>query len=54
MNRIAIAIATTLASAGPALAHPGAHIHPHEVNPLPVLLGLAVTALAALAMWRAR
>jgi hypothetical protein len=55
MTRITTALATTLATAAaPALAHPGAHVHPHAESALPVLLGLAVIAIAALAMWRAR
>ena len=54
MIRIATALVTTLATAAPALAHPGVHVHPHAESALPVLLGLAMIALAALAMWRAR
>jgi hypothetical protein len=40
-----LALATT---AGPLLAHEGAHMHPHADDPLwvPVALGLAVIALA--------
>jgi uncharacterized RmlC-like cupin family protein len=53
MTRITTGLATTLATAVPALAHPGAHVHPHAESALPVLLGLAVIAFAALALWRA-
>ena len=54
MTRFITALATTLATTAPALAHPGAHVHPHGESALPVLLGLAVIAFAALARWRAR
>ncbi|MEE4189406.1 MAG: hypothetical protein V2I76_13280 [Roseobacter sp.] len=40
--------------ATPALAHPGAHIHPHAETSLPVLAGLAIIAVAAVVMWRSR
>ena len=39
MIRIATALAITLATAAPALAHPGVHVHPHAESALPVLLG---------------
>lgn len=41
-------------AASPVFAHPGAHVHPHAESAVPVLLGLAVIAVAAVLLWRAR
>tara|TARA_R100000935_G_scaffold48991_1_gene74011 strand:- start:944 stop:1129 length:186 start_codon:yes stop_codon:yes gene_type:complete len=40
--------------AGPALAHPGAHIAPHGAEWMPVFMGLAVIATAAIVALRGR
>lgn len=52
MKNLLLALATFAAS--PALAHPGAHVHPHAESAVPVLLGIAVIAVAAVLLWRAR
>jgi hypothetical protein len=41
-------------AAGPALAHPGAHLHPHAVEGWVIGLGLLACGFAAGAMIRAR
>ncbi|WP_168222946.1 hypothetical protein [Oceanicola sp. D3] len=41
---------TLLATASPALAHSGAHLHPHEANSaLPLMAALAVIVAAGFA-----
>ena len=49
-------LAALLATATPALAHSGAHLHPHEANSaLPLLAGIGVIAGAVvLALLRRR
>lgn len=47
-----IALAVLLPLAGPALAHPGAHLHPHGSEPWVVFMGLALIVGAALVVWR--
>ncbi|MBY6048218.1 hypothetical protein KUV47_01545 [Vannielia litorea] len=43
-------IAALLATATPALAHSGAHLHPHEANSaLPLMAALAVIVAAGFA-----
>lgn len=54
MNRTALSLVIAVGSASPALAHPGAHIHPHGESLLPVLAGLAIIALAAIVAMRMR
>ena len=54
MNRIALTL-TALTAAAPALAHDGAHLHPHEAAGwLPLVLALAATGAAAYAYARSR
>ncbi|WP_299742824.1 LPXTG cell wall anchor domain-containing protein [uncultured Tateyamaria sp.] len=47
-----VTLAALLPIAAPALAHPGAHAHPHGSEPWIVVMGLALIAGAALAVWR--
>ncbi len=53
MKRTLLTFAATL-TALPALAHSGAHMHPHADSAVPVLLGLVVIAAGAAILWRAR
>ncbi|NKW91190.1 hypothetical protein HGD87_01475 [Rhodobacteraceae bacterium R_SAG9] len=52
MQRFAIAALATTATT-PALAHSGAHLHPHAGDPvwLPILVGTAVVGALALLVW---
>ncbi|MBY5931775.1 LPXTG cell wall anchor domain-containing protein [Tateyamaria omphalii] len=52
MKTSRFALAPLLAMATPALAHPGAHAHPHGSEPWIVAMGLALIAVAAVIMWR--
>ncbi|MEX0366482.1 MAG: peptidase M23 [Ruegeria sp.] len=45
------ALAALLVTAAPALAHTGAHAHPHGSEPWIVAMGLALIAAAALVVW---
>ncbi|MFY0635092.1 MAG: hypothetical protein JXQ91_14860 [Vannielia sp.] len=50
MRYIVAPLATALTTAGPALAHSGAHLHPHEANSaLPLMAALAVIVAAGFA-----
>jgi hypothetical protein len=53
MKKLLSTLAAALIAA-PALAHPGAHVHPHGDVAVPVLAGLALVAAAAYLWWRAR
>ncbi|WP_412552463.1 hypothetical protein [Shimia sp. MIT1388] len=52
MQRFAIAALATTATT-PALAHSGAHLHPHAGDPLwlPILVGTVVVGALALLVW---
>jgi len=52
MQRFAIAAAATTAVT-PALAHSGAHLHPHAGDPvwLPIFVGTVVVGALALLAW---
>ncbi len=54
MNRIAIAAAAICATAAPAFAHDGAHLHPHGLEAGWGLLAaaLALAALGGDSLWR--
>jgi hypothetical protein len=54
MNRIIVAAAAMCATAAPALAHDGAHLHPHGLEAGWALLAaaLAFAALSGFAWWR--
>ncbi|WP_299655310.1 LPXTG cell wall anchor domain-containing protein [uncultured Tateyamaria sp.] len=47
-----ITLATLPLMAAPALAHSGAHAHPHGSEPWIVVMGLALIVVAALVAWR--
>ncbi|MGR3793865.1 hypothetical protein [Vannielia sp. SX4] len=50
MKYIAALLATAVIASGPALAHSGAHLHPHEANSaLPLMAALAVIVAAGFA-----
>ncbi len=54
MNRIIAAAAAMCATAAPALAHDGAHLHPHGLEAGWGLLAaaLALAALGGFSVWR--
>ena len=46
------ALTALMAMTAPALAHSGAHAHPHGSEPWIVAMGVALIAVAALVAWR--
>ncbi|AHD03352.1 hypothetical protein METH_21245 (plasmid) [Leisingera methylohalidivorans DSM 14336] len=49
---IPVTVAVSALAAGPALAHGGAHVHPHEVGLWLVFAVLAALAAGAVLAWR--
>lgn len=52
MQLLAVTVAVTALSAGPALAHGGAHVHPHGAGLWLDLAVLAALAAGAVLAWR--
>ena len=52
MQRFAVAATATL-TAAPALAHSGAHLHPHANDPvwMPLIVGSVVVGVLGLLIW---